>query len=356
MMLKVVAFPQDANPYQENLYSSMRGRGASVRYAGRLTASHTVNLLLLPLELACLRVRGYRVFHLHWTFGFAFPSPVARRLSRSWFLMVLRIIGLLRMTLVWTAHNVLPHEPVFDDDISARRSLVRACDLVIVHSSATLDGLDEIGATPAEAVVIPHGPSVIPGVDQVPELRRSDPLSVLFFGNVAPYKGVEELLEALRTVQAPMRVIIAGRCRDPVLRRSLVERSAALGGMVSLRLEYLDDAELLRLLADADVLVYPFRRITTSGSVMLGLAAGRPVVVPDLPAFRDLPAEAIYRYTPGPVGLRQALRESADESAAGLREKGQAARELARSQSWAAIARTTVAAMERSLSVGRCGP
>ena len=88
-----------------------------------------------------------------------------------------------------------------------------------------------------------------------------------------------------------------------MLRRSLVERSADLGETVSLRLEYLDDAELLRLLADADVLVYPFRRITTSGSVMLGLAAGRPVVVPDLPAFRDLPAEATYRYSPVPWGF-----------------------------------------------------
>ena len=33
-MLKVVAFPRDANPYQENLYDGMRAGGARVRYAG----------------------------------------------------------------------------------------------------------------------------------------------------------------------------------------------------------------------------------------------------------------------------------------------------------------------------------
>jgi glycosyltransferase involved in cell wall biosynthesis len=355
-MLKVVAFPRDANPYQENLYDGMRAGGACVRYAGRITPSLSVNILLLPFELAALRARGYRVFHLHWTFGFAFPSSMARRLSRYWFLLVLGVIGLLRMRLVWTAHNVLPHEPVFDDDLSARRALVRACDLVIVHSSAALDDLAAIGATPSEAVVIPHGPSVMPGLDRVPELRRHDPLSVLFFGNLAPYKGVEDLLEALHTVQVPLRVIIAGRCDDAGLRRSLVDRSADLRETVSLRLEYLDEAELLRLLADADVLVYPFRRITTSGSVMLGLAAGRPVVVPDLPAFRDLPAEATYRYTPGTVGLGEALLDAAAATPATLREKGEAARVEARSQSWASIARKTTAAMERLFSAGGCGP
>ena len=38
-------------------------------------------------------------------------------------------------------HNVLPHDPVFDDDVRARRMLVDACDLVIVHAGHALDAL-----------------------------------------------------------------------------------------------------------------------------------------------------------------------------------------------------------------------
>ena len=106
--MRIAAFPQDPNPYQELLYGEMRERGDVVRYVGELTPSHSLNLLVLPLELIALRLAGYRVFHLHWTFGFSFTAPIGRRASRRWFGLVLWVIGALGYRLAWTAHNVLP--------------------------------------------------------------------------------------------------------------------------------------------------------------------------------------------------------------------------------------------------------
>jgi hypothetical protein len=156
--MKVLVLPRDPNPYQRLLYSEMQSLGVRVSYLGELTPSRTLNLCLLPLETAARRMTGARLIHLHWVFAFALPGagrlPVMRRLAYIWFLAWLRICRMLGMHLIWTAHNVLPHQPVFADEVSARRALVRASDLVLAHSPSTLAELAGLGAVARSSAVI----------------------------------------------------------------------------------------------------------------------------------------------------------------------------------------------------------
>jgi len=350
--LAVAAIPHDPNPYQENLYGALRSRGARVTYAATRTGSHTLNLLALPLELLWLRARGFQILHIHWTFGFSVPfadrfAPV-RRLCRWWFAA---IIGLARATgwkVVWTAHNVMPHEPVFDDDLAARLTLVDSSDLVIAHSSATLTELADLGLVPRRAVVIPHGTGTAPELRGLDAPASEPPRTVLFFGRVEPYKGVPDLLEAARDLPAGLRIVVAGACPNPELRADL-RRAAAGRDDVTVSLEHVPNDELVSLLGSADWLAFPFRKITTSGSVMLAMEAGRPVIVPGLPALVDLPDAAVLRYPPGVDGLRSALRQAATLPASDLTARGSAAREFALSHSWPEVARRTDAAFRELL-------
>ena len=165
--MKILVLPrEETNPYQELLYEEMRGRGARITYLAALTPSHTLNVLLLPLELAIRRCGGARVVHLHWVYAFGLPGSTrsvwVRRATAAWFALWLRTLRPLGLRLVWTAHNVLPVTPVFEDDLAARRHLVAACDLVIAHSQATLDQLVTLGIPARRSVVIPHGPFTRP--------------------------------------------------------------------------------------------------------------------------------------------------------------------------------------------------
>ena len=343
--LKVLAIPKDPTPYQELLYRALRRRGAAVRYAGILTGSRSANLLALPLELAAMRLRGYRIFHLHWTFGFNFPVPVARaqakRISRIWFTLVLHFARMLGFGVVWTAHNVLPHDPVFDDDVKARRTLVGCSDLVIAHSADAIDGLAALGARPSSTAIIPHGPISPPEVEQIPPPKAGHPRTIAFVGRIAPYKGLEDLAAALQGLELPLRVVVAGACPDPELADRLTRAARELEPVLKLTIGYVPDSELVGILRSSDALAFPFRTITTSSSVMLGLAAGRPVIVPDLPALAELPDEAVIRYPAGQDGLREALTEVAQMPAEALLRRGAAARAAATLDSWDDIAART---------------
>ena len=216
----------------------MRRRGARVTYLAALTPSHTLNLLLLPLEWRS----GGAAARAWFTCTGSTRSPCtasprsasARRASAAWFAFWLRMLRPLGLRLVWTAHNVLPVTPVFDDDLGARRRLVAASDLVIAHSQATLDQLAELGIPARRSVVIPHGPFTSA---QPPAALRTPgdgdgPRELLFFGKIRPYKGVDILLRAFAALppEFDAHLTVVGECGDKALRDELADLADAASG------------------------------------------------------------------------------------------------------------------------------
>jgi glycosyltransferase involved in cell wall biosynthesis len=359
--MRILVLPRDSvNPYQELLYQEFRRRGVTVTYIGSLTRSYTLNQLLLPVELVINRVAGARLVHLHWVYNFGLYGGdrcrLLRRVGHAWFALWLRTLRLVGLRLVWTAHNVLPLQPVFADDLHARRHLVSKCDVVIAHTRATVEELAALGMVPRSSVVIPHGPFMSAALSEAPSASSDvgGPRRLLFFGNIKEYKGVDDLLTAFAALPPELeaRLTIAGQC-DETLRPVLVELAGHSPGRVELRLERLPDDELMSLLAEAQVAVLPFRRSTTSGSAMLALCHGRPIVVPDLPGLAELPDEAVFRYDGTVHGLTCALTAAILAEASTLVRMSAAADAYCASISWGEIAEQTLDAMHKVFSAGQ---
>jgi glycosyltransferase involved in cell wall biosynthesis len=351
--MRILVLPRDPTPYQRLLYSEMQRLGVQVTYIGDLTPSKTVNILLLPLEVAVRRIGGARLIHLHWVFAFSFPGarrfPVMRAVAHLWFHVWLRTCRMLGMRLVWTAHNVLPHEPVFADDMSARRTLVEASELVLAHSQSALVELAALGAVARRSAVIQHGP--IPPTRSTPSLRApgvgGEPRRFLFFGRVQEYKGVDDLLAAFVAMpdDVAAHLTVAGQCDDSRLRSRLRTLAQSGAARIELRLEYVPQEEVTQLLAAADVVVLPFRQVTTSGSAMLALSHGRPLIVPDLPGLANLPDEAVLRYHGGVPALNAALARLAGADGEILSAMSAAASGYASRTTWQEIAERTKSEM-----------
>jgi glycosyltransferase involved in cell wall biosynthesis len=354
--MKIFVLPEEINnPYQSLLYKEMERLGVQVEYGCALTRSHTINQLLLPAETLARRITGTRVAHIHWTYGFEIYGqsryPVLRRVAQAWFYLWLWVVRVSGMRLVWTAHNILPHEQRFTDDIEARRRLVDSTSLVIAHSKATLTELAGLGMVPRRSVVIPHGPYAVVGEQQhfpTPG-TTTGPRKFLFFGMVAEYKGIDTLLTAFAQLPSDLEaeLMVVGECLDSSLKVSLTDLARSSTRPVELRLERVPEAEVSKLLEGADVIVLPYRKSTTSGSALLALSHGRPLVVPDLPGLAELPDEAVIRYDRTVDGLVGALGEliRADDSV--LAKMSNAGYAYCASLSWESIARKTFDAMKQ---------
>ncbi|MFT4165611.1 MAG: glycosyltransferase family 4 protein [Microlunatus sp.] len=304
----------------------LRAHGVEVGYLGEWTRSHTLNLLLLPVQLAVGRLRGLEVVHLHWLYRFGLPIPwgkrFTRRLSRAWLEVVLGVSRLCGLRLVWTAHNVLPHGQIFDDDSLARTRLLQHCDAVIVHAAATIADIESRGwpLPPLTAVIPPASLVAAPTISR--ERARAelglppDACVVGLIGRIDRYKGAVDLIRAAIEAQPSVEqfsVVIAGRCSEQGLADEL--RQLANSGSVDVRLDLraLTDEEFDTHLAALDVFAVPFHRVTSSGSVATALAAGLTVLVPEHVSLGEIPDELLTHYRDLPAELRhQACRESTD--------------------------------------------
>ncbi len=145
---------------------------------------------------------------------------------------------------------------------------------------------------PQAAIVhLPHGSFYPP--EALPEPERP---SLLFFGSLAPYKGIDLLLEAFRSLRAQhpeLSLEIAGaeHPRFPGYAHRLRAASTHLPGIHWLG--PVEEATVRALFARNTLVVLPYRQATGPSSVMIRAAAwGRAVVASDLPALRAAAAEA----------------------------------------------------------------
>jgi glycosyltransferase involved in cell wall biosynthesis len=359
--VRVLVTPKDENPYQRFLYEEVTAAGGEVRFADGPSRSQTFNLLVAPLTLARHRLAGYRILHIHWVFQFSLPwarrQAVARLVMQWWFWLYLWSAQTLGYRIVWTAHDLLPHDRVFFDDRKARRYVIGRADAVIAPSEATASELARLGV--ADAEVIPFGSYAGPYPTTLgrQEARKdlglgAGDVAVLLVGKIERYKGADLLLQAAASLppSSPLKVIVAGACGDDAYRATLLELAARAGTRVIVRLEWIPDEELAAYLEAADFAAFPFRAVTNSSSIVLAQSFGLPVLIPNLTSLSDVPEEVAIRYDPLEGGLLQALGRAAQLPDQLRREMSRAAKQRADAIDWPTVARLHLETYAKVLS------
>src|ERR671917_1637232 len=207
---------------------------------------------------------------------------------------------------VLTMHNVIRRG-------RSGRRLADRMDAVIVH---TRHGAELLGGGP-RVHVIPHG-----AFEHLTRQRNERPLPselaavegpvVLCFGVVRPYKGVDVLVEAFRSITAA-ELWVVGRPLGVSLKGL---RAPARVRFVP---RYVSDALLPAFFRRADLLVLPHRNVDVSGVLFAGLAFAKPMVLSDVGGFREVVDEhgAGRLVAPGDArALRDAIAELLADSGA----------------------------------------
>jgi glycosyltransferase involved in cell wall biosynthesis len=258
------------------------GRGAMAKLANMLRYFAALARLGRAERRAIFHTNG--IFALRRGWGALFEAVLSRLAFREWWL---------------TVHNVLPHDEESWTNRLAFGAAYSLADTLFVHTEATAGELcSRFGIDRARVRVVEHGidrfvepdPTSKAHVRQkfaLPEFR----ILLLVFGNVSPYKGVDLLLDAVdRTTLPPdVVVLIAGRSSSDSYRRLLAARLARNRNarQVIWVDEYIPDAEMPHLLAAADCMILPYRKIDQSGVMFAAKSAGVPVVASDVGSFRS---------------------------------------------------------------------
>ncbi len=197
--------------------------------------------------------------------------------------LVIRVVAGVRRNrarFVVVAHNVLPHEPRMGDRFLVSMFL-RFTDGLVVHSGAEAEVARSLAADNVDIEPLPPHPPTSHRAD-----RRGDPVTktLLFFGLIRPYKGLDDLLDALVLVD-DVRLMVCGELWGE--RGLLVEAIAERGltDRIELRTSYVADEEVPAVFAACDALVLPYRSGTGSQNVLLGHQLGVPVIATDVAGF-----------------------------------------------------------------------
>jgi D-inositol-3-phosphate glycosyltransferase len=277
-----------------NLRGDQRHDASFARKALRLTAYY----IRLARYAATARPK---IFHILWNNKFEV-------FDRTILMLYYRFLG---KRIVFTAHNVNAGKRDSTDSNLNRLTLriqYHLSDQILVHTKPMKTELVvDFGITKDKVSVIPFGinntaPKTV--LTSLEAKRRlgidSNDKAALFFGQIAPYKGLEYLINAmgeLTTKFPDFRLIIAGRpkiiagapdggknCWEQV--QQAIARTGVCERIIQ-RIGFIPDEEVELYFKAADVLILPYTRIFQSGVLFLAYSFGLPVIAADVGSLKE---------------------------------------------------------------------
>ncbi len=325
--------PYPANPYLTRLAGALAHRGVTTRAERYLVQQ-------------CAEPRGASWLHVHW------PEWMLRDRSRlrgrgraAWFDGWIALARARGVRLAWTAHNLFGHDDPHPDLARAnRRRWLAQCDVVFGHFPSAERDVRDLGFRGRFALT-PHPQCG----DDYPEppLRasaraslgyRDEHFVILAFGAIEPYKGFDRLAAAFRAHAPPhARLLVAGRPADEEAFAAL-RRAAAGDSRIRVDATFVSNERVPEFFTAADAVACTYRSFYTSGTAMLALSFGAPIIGPAIHHLATFQGEPFFVECADPDRLGDVWPRLA---ALGESDR-EAARAFARTQTWDRVGDTVV--------------
>jgi len=248
-----------------------------------------------------LRLIGYaatarpRIFHVLWNNKFEFVDRI----------LLMAYYRLLGRRIVFTAHNVNIRKRDNCDSWFNRLSLrvqYYLADNIFVHTERMKSELlADFGVPDTKISIIPFGiNNTAPNAGMTTSdakrtfgLRSTNKV-MLCFGQIAPYKGLEYLVDAFSELakrDETYRLIVAGKVKPGQteywnkIRRKIDD--SVFRDQIIVRIEHIPDEEVELYFKAADALIVPYVHIFQSGVPFLAYSFGLPVIATDVGSLRE---------------------------------------------------------------------
>ena len=337
-----------SNPYQTLLANALAEEGIQVEFPQGYRR-------VFPIFRATLdSSTPYKILHLHWiTTYLKGHSILIKYIYALKFIIDIALVRMSGVQLVWTIHNLVSHDAKFPTlELWVQKVLGQLASSSIVHNQYCIDLVHQTYKLPVLKIkFIHHGhyrefyPLAISS-SQARNILRIFPKNKVYlnFGMLRPYKGLEALIETwkiLEVIQKENILLIAGQALNEHYGYFLVNQSAQESNIV-LHNMLIENSNLHYYFSAADVVVLPFKAVLTSGSLILAMSFGKPVIAPRLGGIPEtlVGADDLLYDPENPQGLAKALQKSTEID---LDELSQRTTEACDRLNWSEIARKTKA-------------
>lgn len=294
------------------------------------------------------------VIHIHWLDTFYWgKSTVRSALKLSLFITGLILLKLTGIEIVWTVHNLKRHEclnPRLEKICTT--AVIRLSHKLIVHCDvAKVKLIDSFPFISGEKViVIPHGNYIGQYDNDIRQTEARKNLGIsessfvfLFLGQVRAYKGVLDLIKAFKQLDETedVTLLIVGK----VVKDSLgeeIQMHVGDSSKIRLNLSNIEDKDIQLYMNCADIVVFPYKNVLTSGAVILAMSFAKPCIASKVGCIQDtLDSDGAYLYeSDDQTGLFTALNEALNDKHR-MREMGQHNYKTVKQWDWSTLAKDT---------------
>jgi D-inositol-3-phosphate glycosyltransferase len=280
----------------------------------RLNSVNPLNWLIVGRELA--REQPDRIIVRFWL---PFMGPCLGTVLR-----VARFFSGKKMPHVTAlVDNIVPHEKRPGDRPFAQW-FVSACHDFVVMSRSVGEEIRQFLPASIEGSRIRFAPHPIydiygePVAQSAARARLGLPpeahRTVLFFGLIRPYKGLDLLLHALANPQLEgqrVHALIAGECYSDWAEYEAIIAQHGLSERVHLSVRFIPNDEVALYFSAADLVVQPYRTATQSGISQIAYHFEKPMVVTNVGGLPEIVAHGVSGYVvePEPGALAAAIRD-----------------------------------------------
>lgn len=188
--------------------------------------------------------------------------------------------------------NVIPHEPHWFDKPLTRWFLDGCTGFVSMSESVEKDLLRLRPDAPH--ILLPHPlyshfGAKLPRKEAL-EALGLDPArkTLLFFGLIRDYKGLDILLEAFGTLPEDFQLVVAGEPYGSFDKyRRIIDSLACGKERIRVFPDYIRDSEVKKFFSGADLAVLPYRSATQSGISAIACHFGVPLLVTDVGGLKE---------------------------------------------------------------------
>jgi len=188
-------------------------------------------------------------------------------------------------------HNVIPHEKRFFD-IPFNKFFLSKTDGFIVMSDAVLKDLMSLKPN-AKYLRIDHpvythfGQKIDQKTAQQTLNIANDKKTLLFFGLIRDYKGLDLLLEAFNNLDSTYQLIIAGEVYGSFEKYESLIKNSANSSRIHLHNRYINDDEVAAFFSAADICILPYKSATQSGITAISNHFNLPIIATNVGGLKE---------------------------------------------------------------------